>query len=43
MNYTDKELQISTQIAYMDITQEQIGAYVVNHSYSGFWQSQMIL
>ena len=28
MSYTDKEMQVSTQIAYMNITQDQINGYL---------------
>ena len=27
MSYTDKEMQVSTQIAYMNITQDQINGF----------------
>ena len=32
MSYTDKEMQISTQIAYMNITQDQINEYLKDHN-----------
>ena len=32
MSYTDKEMQISTQIAYMNITQDQINGYLKDHN-----------
>ena len=32
MSYTDKEMQVSTQIAYMNITQSQIDNYVDKHN-----------
>ena len=31
MSYTDKEMQVSTQIAYMNITQDQINEYLKDH------------
>ena len=32
MSYTDKEKQVSTQIAYMNITQDQINEYLKDHN-----------
>ena len=32
MSYTDKEMQVSTQIAYMNITQDQINGYLKDHN-----------
>ena len=32
MSYTDKEMQVSTQIAYMNITQDQINEYLKDHN-----------